>query len=195
MEYIAVLLVAGAVFGLCWLLDKGFAKLFRNQAQHMSGLAVRLNKRYGAIGFVVAALGVASMVAGGTQGNVLLLVAGALLIAMGVALVVYYSTFGVFYDEEGFLLTTFGKRSKPYRYADIQGQQLYVSYGNIIIELYLADGRTFQLQSGMSGAYPFLDKAFARWVEQTGRREEDCAFHDPANSCWFPKMDDTQEDT
>ena len=36
--WILVLLIAALVFGVCYLVDKGFAKLFRSQAQHMSGL-------------------------------------------------------------------------------------------------------------------------------------------------------------
>ena len=47
MEFIPVILFAGLVFLACWLVDKGFTKLFRSQAQHRSGLSVRPNKRYG----------------------------------------------------------------------------------------------------------------------------------------------------
>ena len=59
MEYIAVLIIALLVFGICFLIDKGFTKLFRSQAQHYSGLSVRLNKRYATIGIIMFALGVA----------------------------------------------------------------------------------------------------------------------------------------
>ena len=59
MQYLAVLLVAALVFGGCYLFDKGFEKMFRNQAQHYSGLSVRLNKRYAAFGAVLIALGAA----------------------------------------------------------------------------------------------------------------------------------------
>mgnify|MGYP003303651866 CR=1 FL=1 len=34
MEYLAVIIVAAVVFGLCFLVDKAFVKLFRSQAQH-----------------------------------------------------------------------------------------------------------------------------------------------------------------
>ena len=43
MEYLAVILIAAAVFGMCYLIDKGFVKLFRSKTQHGSGLSVRLN--------------------------------------------------------------------------------------------------------------------------------------------------------
>ena len=46
MEYIAVLVVAAAVFGICYLVDKGFTRMFRSQAQHMSGTAVRVALHY-----------------------------------------------------------------------------------------------------------------------------------------------------
>lgn len=185
MEIVIILVVAALVFGLCFLVDKGFAKLFRNQQQHHSGLAVRLSKRYGSIGLIIAVLGLAAIFTGLSDG-MLMLICGCVLVAVGICLVVYYMSFGVFYDEEAFVYTSFGKKSITYQYSDIQAQQLYNSYGNIIIELQMTDGRTVQLQSGMDGVYPFLDKAFACWLQQTGHRQEDCAFHDPANSCWFP---------
>ena len=189
MEIIGVLVVAALVFGVCFLVDKGFTKLFRSQAQHRSGLAVRLDKKYGAFGLILVALGAATLFAGLNSGW-LLVAAGVLIITVGIGLVVYYMTFGVFYNEEGFVLTTFGKKSTTYRYADIQSQQLYNSYGNILIELQLADGRSVQLQAGMSGAYPFLDHAFSAWCAQKGIAPESCSFHDPENSCWFPNMED-----
>ena len=189
MEWIAILIVAALVFGICFLVDKGFTKLFRSQAQHFSGLSVRLNKRYATIGLVMFVLGVAAFFAGLNQ-EWLLLIGGVLITAVGVGLVVYYMTFGVFYDEDTFLLTTFGKKSKAYRYSEIDCQQLYNNYGQIVIELQMTDGRTVHLQGAMPGAYDFLDKAFAKWCSQRGIREEDCAFHDPDNSCWFPSVEE-----
>lgn len=189
MEFLGVLIVAAVVFGVCFLVDKGFTKLFRSKAQHQSGLSVRLNKKYGAFGLILFVLGLAALFSLWNEGW-MLIAAGFLLMALGIALVVYYMTFGVFYDNDGFLLTTFGKRTIAYRYADIKSQQLYNSYGSILIELHMTDGRNVQLQAGMTGVYPFLDKAFSAWCAQKGLDEADCAFHDPANSCWFPPMEE-----
>ena len=188
MKFIGVLVVAALVFGLCFVVDKGFNKLFRSQAQHRSGLAVRLDKKYGAFGLILFALGLATLFSGLGKGW-LLIAAGVLIAVVGVGLVVYYMTFGVFYDEDGFVLTTFGKKSKFYNYGDIQSQQLYNSYGNILIELQLVDGRSVQLQAGMQGVYPFMDKAFSAWCVQKGVDPESCDFHDPENSCWFPSVE------
>ena len=188
MEYIAVIIVAAAVFGICFLVDKLFTKIFRSQSQHHSGTAVRLNKRYGAFGLIFVLFGTAVLFAG-LNDQWLLLAGGILILCLGIGLIVHYLSFGVFYDKSSFILTTFGKRSKAYSYKDIQGQQLYVTTGQqTVIELYLTDGRTFQLQSTMTGVYEFMDHAFAAWLEQTGKQQEDCAFYDPQNSCWFPPV-------
>ena len=189
MQYLAVILVAALTFGACFLFDKGFEKLFRNQAQHHTGLAVRLNKRYAAIGAVVAVLGLAAVFAGIDDGW-LLIAGGALLLVIGIALIIYYATFGVFYDGESFVLTTFGKKSKTYKYKDIKSQQLYIASGSTVIELNMTDGRSVSLQAGMTGIYDFLDTAFDGWCRQKSKQKADCSFHDPANSCWFPSAED-----
>jgi len=184
-----IVLVVAGTFLLCWLADKGFTKLFRSEPQHMSGKSVRLNKYYGVGGIVLIILGVAALFSGYGQ-DWTLFAGGVLLVAVGICFAVYYVSFGVFYDEDSFALATFGKRNAVYRYGDIRGQLLYNSFGKIIIELHMANGRTLQLQSSMIGVYPFLDTAYAGWVQQTGRQESECSFHDPDNSCWFPNMGD-----
>lgn len=188
MDFLLIVVVMGGTFGLCWLLDKGFTKTFRSKKEHQSGLSVRLSSKYGAFGLILSVVGIAAIFMG-LSDSTLLIVGGALVLALGAGLVIYYMTFGVFYDSEGFILTTFGKKSQTYRFGDIRSQQLFVSYGTVVIELYLSDGRSVQLQSAMSGVYPFLDTAFAGWLSQTGRKKEDCDFYDPDNSCWFPAME------
>lgn len=188
MTFIAIALLGLATFGICFLVDKGFTKLFRGKKEHRSGRAVRLSKRYGSVGLIVAVLGVPTVFAGIGLGWIIP-TGGVLLILLGIGLITYYMTFGVFYDDESFILTTFGRKSTTYQYRDIQSQQLFNSYGNIVIELHMKDGRTVQLSSAMDGMYPFLDHAFSAWLRQTNRRKEDCAFYDPDNSCWFPSME------
>lgn len=188
MGLLVLILVVCGTFAVCFLADKGFARLFRSKPQHASGRSVRLSKRYPAFGAVLVALGAACLLTG-VFNSWLLAVCGVIMIALGIAMAVYYMTFGVFYDEDGFLLTTFGHKSTVYRYSDIEAQRLYNAYGSVLIELYLTGGRSVQLQGGMEGVYPFLDHAFSRWLCQTGRQEADCPFYDPANSCWFPPVE------
>lgn len=187
MEFIGVIVVAALVFGVCFLVDKGFTKLFRSQAQHRSGTAVRLNKKYGAFGLILIVLGVGAMFSGIAQ-SVVLLVGGLIVAAMGAALVVYYMTFGIFYDDEGFVYTTFGKKSRTYQYSQIRSQQLYVVQGsNIIVELHMTDGSAVQVQLALQGAEEFMNAAFSNWARQKNMDiRENCDFHDPQNSCWFP---------
>jgi len=187
MEIFFVLIVAALVFGLCFLIDKGFTKLFRSQAEHRSGKAVRLSKRYGSIGLIVAVIGVAAVFTG-LPGNWVLIAGGGLMIAVGLGLVVYYMTYGLFYDTDSFIFMTFGKKQITYRYKDICQQQLYNNQGHLLIELHMADGNTVHIQSTMNGCFDFMDHAYAAWLRQTGRKEEDCPFHKPEASCWFPPV-------
>ena len=172
-----------------FLVDKGFTGIFRGKAQHRSGHSVRANQRYGAFGLVLFVIGLAALFAGLSSGW-FFLAAGILVMLIGICLMVYYMTFGVFYDDDSFILTTFGKKSKLYSYRDIRCQQLYASYGTTIIELQMTDGRTFHFQSNHVGVYPFLDTAFAGWCRQKGITKDACSFYDPDNSCWFPKAED-----
>ena len=185
MSLVTILIIAAVVFGLCFLADKGFTRLFRSQAQHMSGKAVRLNKRYGSIGLLIAVVGLIAVFMGLSKDWVLV-AGGALVVLMGVALVVYYMSYGVFYDENSFIFMSFGKKNKTYYYNAIRAQQLYNNQGHLLIELQMKDGNVIQLQSTMNGCYEFMDHAFAAWLKQTGKRIEDCPYYDPANSCWFP---------
>ena len=190
MTFFLILLIAAAVFGLCFAVDKAFSKLFRSKAQHRSGMAVRANKRYGLFGVILSVLGIMAVCVGISDGPVLLW-GGIVVLLMGAALAVYYLSFGVFYDGETFLLSRFGKKEVTYRFSEIKGQKLYlVQGGNIIIELHMADGGTVSLRSTMDGVCPFLDTAFAAWCLQTGRDPQSCDFHDPSQSLWFPTVED-----
>ena len=178
-----IVLVAAATFLLCWLLDKGFQKAFRSAPQHMSGKSVRLNKYNGLAGVILTLLGIVSMMFGG---EMLLLVGGGIVLLMGIGFMVYYMGFGVFYDDESFLVMAAGKKNREYRYNQIRTQQLYRNGGHVMVELHMSDGTAVQVQSNMVGVYPFLDTAFAGWCQQKNIDPESCDFHDPDNSCWFP---------
>ena len=186
MNMFSFLLVAAATFGICFLVDKGYTRLFRNKQQHRSGLAVRANKLYGLAGLVLSILGILGFLTG-LGANILLLIGGLVVLALGIALIVYYLSFGIFYDGETMLVCAFSKKDREYFFRDIQGQKLYlIQGGNIIIELYLTDGSSVSLQSSMEGVYLFLDTAFAGWCMQKGIDPQSCDFHDPSKSWWFP---------
>ena len=184
-----IILVAVVTFGICYLFDKGFQKYFRNKKQHRSGLAVRLNKMYSIAGVLLSVLGVIAVVNGAVENNILLY-GGLLVLLVGGSLCIYHLSFGIFYDEDSFVYTAFGKKDITYRYRDILTQKLYViTGGSIVVELHMADGKAVSVQSNMNGAYPFLDAAFSGWCRQKGVEPESCQFHDPANHLWFPSED------
>lgn len=183
-----VILLIGITFLLCWLIDKGFTKIFRSKPQHVSGKAVRLNKYFALGGLILSVLGISAILTGITQ-SVLLCIGGIIVLLTGVGMIAWYMSFGVFYDGESFLLTSFGRKSTAYRYAQIRGQQLYNNRGHILIELHLTDGQVLHLQHNMTGVSAFMDTAYTGWCAQRGLGE-DQSFHDPDNSCWFPPMED-----
>lgn len=189
-QFIPILLIAAVIFGICYLVDKAFTKAFRSKAQHKSGKAVRLTKRYGVFGVIFCVLGILAICVGVSDGWVLT-VGGIIVLIMGICLAVYYLSFGIFYDGESFLQSRFGKSDITYYFKDIAGQKLYmVQGGNIIVELHMKDGSAVSLQSTMDGVYPFLDTAFAAWCLQNGRDPQTCDFHDPSQSLWFPTVED-----
>ncbi len=189
-QFIPIALVAAVIFGLCYLVDKTFTRMFRSKAQHRSGKAVRANKRYGIFGVILSVLGIMAICVGASAEPVLTW-GGVLVLAMGICLAVYYLSFGIFYDEESLLLCRFGKKDVTYFYREIRGQKLYlIQGGNIVVELHMADGSAVSVQSVFQGVYPFLDAAFAGWCRQTGRDPDSCAFHDPSQSLWFPTVEE-----
>ena len=182
----AMIFIIAAVFGLCFLADKGFTKLFRSKVQHKSGKSVRLSKRYGSIGIIMFALGLTAVFMGMNAAEWALMGGGIILVLIGIGLVVYYMSFGIYYDEDSFILSRLGKPSLTFYFKDIRSQQLYLASGNVVLELHMEDGSHFQVHTGMLGMYPFIDHAFNAWMEATDRTKEDCTWYDPDNSCWFP---------
>ena len=184
---IIYILVAAAVFGFCYLLDRGFQKAFRNKIQHRSGLSVRLNKAYSIAGVLLSVLGILAIMSGLAEGSILLY-GGIMILVVGIGLCIYHLSFGIFYDEDAFVYTSFGKKEITYHYSDILMQKLYViTGGSLVVELHMADGKAVSIQTTMNGAYPFLDAAFAAWCRQKGIDPESCTFHDPENHLWFPQ--------
>ena len=186
MQIAVILLVAAATFGLCYLFDKGFQKHFRSKNQHRSGLSVRLNKMYSIAGLMLVLLGICAVMTGFSD-NKPLLWGGILVLLLGIGLCIYHLSFGIFYDAESFVYTSFGKKEITYSFGDIRSQKLYaITGGSLVVELHMADGSVVSVQTTMAGAYPFLDAAFSGWCRNHHISPESCEFHDPANHLWFP---------
>ena len=186
MSPVTVIIAAALTFGICFLVDKGYTRLFRSKQQHKTGLQVRVSKRYASIGLVLCILGILAVFTG-VGGETVLLIGGGIVIFIGCALIGHYMSFGVYYDADSFIVTTFGKKNPVYRFGDIRHQKLYmIQGGSIVVELHMADGSAVSIHTSMEGAYPFLDHAFNAWCRQTDQDPDGCTFHDPGNHLWFP---------
>lgn len=191
MKYIPVILIIAVVFFVCWLVDKGFTKVFRSAPQHQSGLSIRPNKRYGSMGIIVAFIGVAGILTGITDSNTAVIVGGAVLILAGSGLAAYYISTGIFYDEDSFLCTSFGKKGRTYHYRDILHQQLYqVQGGHYIVELHMRDGEAVMVQTQMEGYRKFLDHAVSKWCQARGIDPKELTHLNPEQFVWFPTKED-----
>lgn len=191
MPLLITLLIMAAVFGICYLADKGFTKLFRSQPQHRSGLSIRPSKRYGSMGVIVAFIGIAGVLTGITDSSTPMIIGSAVLILAGAGLAAYYLSTGIFYDEDSFLSVSLGKKQRTYRYADIIHQQLYqVQGGHLIIELHMADGSAVMVQTQMEGHRNFLNHASEQWCRAKGLDPKDRTHYDPEQYIWFPSQED-----
>lgn len=188
MEYLWIAVLALVTFGLCFLFDKLFSKIFRDREQHRSGKKVKQRKRTATYGLLMAVLGIVCVIFYWGSNGVIFW-GGWIVLLMGAALLTYYLSFGIYYDEEGFVYSRFGRQSKLYTYDAIQNQQLYNSQGSILVELHLEDGSTVPVQDSMEGGFAFLDYAFERWLKTAGLTREECSFHDPDRCCWFPALE------
>ena len=185
MKYLPVAIVAILTFGICYLADAGFKKLFRSKSQHKSGLSVKAGKSNAIFGILLMVVGLGALCSSSFNG-ILRWIAGPLMVLVGLFLIGFYVSFGIYYDDESFLYSRLGRRSKTYKYRDIKSQQLFVSGSNMIIELHLSDGLAIQLQSSMAGFDSFMNKAFEGWISQLGKCKADCAHYDPQKYSWFP---------
>lgn len=184
MRILPVIIVVAFTFGMCFLLDYAFRKIFRNRPQHRSGLSVKASKKYAAFGLILISLGIAALFS--LNVGLWAVIAGAAMILLGLCLVIYFLTFGIYYDDDSFVYAAFGRKNKVYRYECIESQQLYASGANLVIELHLSDGHSIQLQSTMDGVNPFMNKAFHGWLRQMGKTVEECKYYDPRKYSWFP---------
>ena len=185
------LLVIAATFGAMFLIDKGLTRLFRSRDQHHSGTAVRLKKHFGILSLALMGLGLLGIATYFTDRSLALLVGSLLILPGGAVLGIYYLTHGIFYDDEGFLYTTFGNRSAEYRYADIAAQKLYeIQGGSLLVELHMTDGKTVSVQGTMEGAPSFLSKAAHARMRQLNLNSHECDWFDETEGRWFPPVEE-----
>ena len=95
----AYLIVAALAFAVCYGLDKGFTRLFRNKKEHRSGRAVKHHKRLVTIGLLLTLVSLAGLLSSG-EGFKGQLFMSLFVLVLAVGLTVYYLSFGIYYDQE-----------------------------------------------------------------------------------------------
>lgn len=189
MEIIALIFVCALVFGVCYLVDKGFSRAFRSRPQQKSGLSVHLTKGYALAGLLITVLGIAAGVMFFDSSDAKrwsMVAVCAVLTLFGIGLLTVYLSYGIYYDGDTFLLCSLGKKAAEYRYDQIRYQRIYDIRGTICVALTMDDGREVALYANMQGLAPFLDTAYLGYCRQRGLDPEKADFYDPGNSKWFP---------
>ena len=190
MTWAIYLTVIAGTFGVLFLGDTLFRKFFRKEHEYQTGMVVHLNKRLLIAGILLTVLGIAMLGQLAKGFNWIIVAASVILEIMGIGLLIYYNSFGVFFDLDTFICRSFRQKAQTYRYEDILSQQLFTTAGGIMVELDLRGGRTLTLQQNMDGMYSFLDHACFARLRQLGQEPRDCKWFDKSQSCWFPPREE-----
>lgn len=186
MQYIAPLILCALVFSLCRIVDLLVKKLFPKKPQQLSGKAVRLPRYSSILGIGLTFLSFVALLFYWGEFSTVVRIACLLTLALGVFLLVQYLSFAVYYDEDGFVYKSLGRRAKPYAYGDIRGQKSILSRSGVVSSLYVGEDE-LQLTSSMKGLNEFLKFAFRRWCEETGTDPE-IVENNPQYLTYFPEL-------
>lgn len=180
MQYFFLILFAGLVFGLCFLIDRGMGRLRRRLAK---APVVRPPLGYPilAAALLLAAIPVVCFSLRARQW-LFLGVAALFLLFAGYAMFLFCSA-AIFYTEDTFTLP--GSSKNTYRYEQIQGQRVGISRHAVCLVLCLGQ-EELVLRGNMLGFGSFLEAAFAGWCRQKGLDPTAQAWHDPTAYQWFP---------
>ena len=186
MQYVAPLVLCALVFFLCWCIDTLVKKLFPKKPQQYSGRAVRLPRLSSILGIGLTFLSFVALLFYWEEFSTVVRIACLLTLALGAGLLVQYLSFAVYYDEDGFVYRSLGKKAKTYAYGDIRGQRSILSRSGVVSSLYVGEDE-LQLTSSMKGLNEFLKFAFRRWCEETGTDPESVENH-PQYLTYFPEL-------
>ncbi len=179
MFYVFLLLFCGAVFGLCFLVDKLIQRLRKKQAPPKT---VRQPRRAIIIGTIMLVAGIGLLLfLNMTWG----LVGGIVITLLGAVLLASYFLFSVHYDDEGFTCRTL-KATQRYLYNQIRGEQAIATRSGITVILFVGD-TTVEFSEAMQGVQKFLSHAYYARCRQMGIAPDLCPPPAPRELVWFPE--------
>ena len=190
MQYVLYILLIAVIFGLVALVDLLLKKLFPKEDTMKSGKAVRMPRYSIILGILMTGLSFIALLFLPLEGETFLMLGCVIVLVMGLYLVINYTRFGIFYDDEQFTYRTLTQKAKTYRYSDIQGQRAFLAKSGLNTMLYAA-GDEIRLYSAMQGLGDFLSKAFFRWCGQKGI-DPDTVENDPTMLLFFPDPEKTE---
>lgn len=189
VSFLFVILFMALVFGLCFLVDKGAARLI---ARARAASSVRPPLRYPVLAAALILAAVGCVVFAVVKQSWLYGAAAAVFLAIGVYALVYYRATGISYTDTHFTFRS-GKRRRTFAFGDIEGQRVAVAKTGVCLVLCLGAEQVV-LYSSMQGFGPFLDSAFQGWCRAKGLDPAGQIWHDPANQQWFPDQPDAIEE-
>lgn len=191
MNYVLYILFVAVIFGLIALIDFLLKKLFPKNGTMKHGKAVRMPRYSLILGLLMAILGFFCLLYIPYGAETFLWYGCLLVVVIGVYLLVNFSRFGIFYDDEQFTYRTLTKKAKTYRYSEIRSQRTFTAKSGLNITLDAA-GDEIQLYTAMQGLGDFLSKAFYRWCAEKGLDPETTP-HDPSMLVYFPSPEEEHE--
>lgn len=189
VSFLILLVFMALVFGLCFLVDKGVARL-RRRTENAS--QVRPPLLYPAMSGALALAAVGCLIYGVLKGKLIYGAAAVVFLGVGIYAMVYYFTTGIRYTDTHFTFRS-GKQRKTFAFDDIRGQRVAVSRKSVCLVLCL-DRDQVVLYNNMQGFAPFLNRAYKGWCLAKNLDPAGQVWHDPSDHRWFPDQPDDVEE-
>lgn len=187
MKYVLLVLFLAAVFGLCFLADRGIGKV---QAWAQRRPVVRLPLHYPVLSLLLLLAAPVSAWYGLTHAAPLFFVGAVLLAGISLYAAWTYRRTGIDYTGDHFTFRS-GRQKKTFQFRQIQGQRVAISRGKSCLVLCTEEGNVV-LYSNMQGFTAFLEVAYAGWCRQRGLDPQAQDWHDPQDHRWFPDQPDEE---
>ena len=188
MKALFLLVFAAAVFGMCFAVDKGSARLLQKAKSRDS---VRLPLRYPILSVCAFLCALIAGIHGIHSKSPLFICAAVCFLGVGIYGLYAYHNMKITYDEQGFLLKN-GKFSKKFAFGDIAYQRVAITKRACCLVLCTKEDEVV-LYSYMQGFEPFLQAAYLGYCKANGLDPEAQEWHNPSDHRWFPDDIDAEK--
>ncbi len=188
MKPLFLILFAAFVFGLCFGVDKGSARLLRKAKNRTS---VRLPLRYPLLSVLAFVCALIVGVHGIRSKSPLFLIAAVCFLGVGIYGLYAYHNMRITYNKEGFFFQN-GRFSKKFSFGDIAYQRVAITRRGCCLVLCTQEEEVV-LYSNMQGFSPFLEAAYLGYCRAKGLDPEAQPWHDPEEHRWFPDDIDAEK--